>query len=273
MSAFNNLLNSYKKGAGGTLSTNKKNESKEQTTYKHPLYDRLVSLKGVREKERDDEEVGDGLTIMMIIIDSLPHEAIWRMWFEKASAESRKKVRLLIHAKNPHLVVSEWVHKHLCKTFQLHPSWGSLELTEVMVRLLDESFELEKTLEKPGTLGKGPHSCDGSGRGSGYFLFVSESCIPIQSLDHTLENLSTCESSWLKYTNKATNGYAQQQQFDKLKGVIPAESLYKADQWLLLAREHAMAIRALPGALNDNEDSLKLSTENTGDSKGLQHLS
>ena len=255
MSAFSNLLNTYKRGAGGALSTSKKEDApKERPAYKHPLHDRLASLKGTRGKDREDTTTGDGLTIMMIIIDNLPHEAIWRTWLERASVESRKKVRLLIHAKNPHLVVSEWVHRHLCKTVQLSPSWGSLELTEVMVRLLEESFDLEQTLELPGMFGKDPNSFEKSDRGSAYFLFVSESCIPIRSLDETIARLDSEKASWLNFTDKATNGYAQQQQFDKLRGVIPVGSLYKADQWVLLAREHALAIRALPEALNDEHE-------------------
>lgn len=49
-------------------------------------------------------------------------------------------VRFLIHAKFPDRVKSGWVRDRLV-SFHLKPGWGSLELTEVMVRMLDEVNE------------------------------------------------------------------------------------------------------------------------------------
>lgn len=46
-------------------------------------------------------------------------------------------VRFLIHAKYPEKVQSPWVRERLV-SFQLRPGWGSVELTEVMVRMLSE---------------------------------------------------------------------------------------------------------------------------------------
>lgn len=46
-------------------------------------------------------------------------------------------VRFLIHAKRPEKIHSPWVRERLV-SFQLRPGWGSLELTEVMVRMLSE---------------------------------------------------------------------------------------------------------------------------------------
>jgi hypothetical protein len=55
---------------------------------------------------------------------------------EKSTVRSLP-VRFLIHAKHPERVQSPWVKERLV-SFQLRPGWGSLELTEVMVRMLSE---------------------------------------------------------------------------------------------------------------------------------------
>ena len=134
------------------------------------------------------------LAVLLIIIDDLPHEAMWRLWEEhyhgvdacmntaveqRAAAatiatsvtniKSNKAVdsttiaqenssttktntsttyqqkctahttpiRFLIHAKYPEKVKSKWVKERLV-SFHLMPSWGSLLLTEVMVKMLNE---------------------------------------------------------------------------------------------------------------------------------------
>jgi hypothetical protein len=146
--------------------------------------------------------------VLLIIIDDLPHETLWRLWAEQYDVECAKReansdifevegdadlkqsikstelvlgdetsqqqshcvlaetisntdsteplpdeitskldekesslsrVRFLIHAKQPDRVKSAWVRERLV-SFHLRPSWGSLELTEVMVRMLDEVY-------------------------------------------------------------------------------------------------------------------------------------
>ena len=208
---------------------------------------------------------------MFIIIDSFPHEAVWRSWLEMASSASRDKVRILIHAKFPDRVTSPWVKRHLCKTFQLSPSWGSLELTDVMVRLLEEAVRCEQDIATVGSIplrlqcsentteeekggerkkeerreGKeenGAEKASSSSSSSSHFVFVSESCVPVCGLDRALATIAASSSpssspcSWLQYTDKATNGYAQQQQFAKLQGVIPAGCLYVSLYYLSLYR-------------------------------------
>jgi hypothetical protein len=97
------------------------------------------------------------LAILLIIIDSLPHEALWRIWADELSnkfikvddenssehkdnmsSERSVEVRFLVHAKRPDRVTSAWVRRHLARSFHLEPEWGSVELTEVMIRLLTE---------------------------------------------------------------------------------------------------------------------------------------
>jgi hypothetical protein len=87
-----------------------------------------------------------GLGILLIIIDDLPHEPVWRILVEQYERSNikdnenniiKKDIRFWIHAKYPDRV-SPWVRERLVKTFQLRPEWGSLDLTDVMFRLLKE---------------------------------------------------------------------------------------------------------------------------------------
>lgn len=305
--SFLDALNSYKKAASsepGAVSTKKESFA---APYRHPLLETLVKIKAdatqlgetaaVDGASKEDSSCC-GLTLLFIIVDSFPHEAIWRSWLEHGSEASRGKVRVLIHAKFPHKLTSPWVKRHLCKTFHLNPSWGSLELTEVMVRLLEESMQREVDLPIVGSLpsyleapaddketkgeaekeggvdhkeGEGdskamaipgdttseekPGEATNESVSSGHFAFASESCIPIRSLDETFQEIEqSCSdskhpSSWLNYTDKATNGYAQQLQFDKLQGVIPSDCLFKSDQWILLNRRHAQEVLSLPSLI------------------------
>ena len=133
-------------------------------------------------KEEIKEEVC--LAVLLIIIDDLPHEAIWRLWeehyygtngdaymstaaqpieaattivttamssqtitsttqantsttYQQKCSANATPVRFLIHAKYPEKIKSKWVKERLV-TFHLMPSWGSLMLTEVMIKMLNE---------------------------------------------------------------------------------------------------------------------------------------
>ena len=141
------------------------------------------------------------VTVLMIIIDELPLEAVWRAWAEGGllatstststststtdisaqiqdegavqiqnnnnfndninknnnstnnnndmysnnpnntsgyTSTNTVEIQFLIHAKHPERVRSEWVKQRLVTGFQCRPSWGSVALTEVMIRLLHE---------------------------------------------------------------------------------------------------------------------------------------
>ncbi len=126
-----------------------------------------------------------GLGILLIIIDDLPHEAIWRLWLEEKEEKEeeeeklekqanndsrdlhlplsssspsllplppsppprlpRPRCRVWIHAKHPERVTSAWVRRRLVTSFQLCPSWGSLDLARVMLLMLREVRETVNT--------------------------------------------------------------------------------------------------------------------------------
>ena len=123
--------------------------------------------KDVADNVKNDKEIC--LCVLLIIIDDLPHEAMWRLWeehylhgkehslveevfpasssFETAATNVRANpvhgssvrtpVQFLIHAKHPDRVKSKWVRDRLV-SFHLNPGWGSIVLTEVMIKMLQE---------------------------------------------------------------------------------------------------------------------------------------
>lgn len=70
-------------------------------------------------------------------------------------------------------------------------------------------------------------------------------------------------SSWLKARNSPNNGYARQQQWDRMNRAIPTEHIWKADQWILLIREHAEAV-ARAGRGNASSDASNSSSNYNG---------
>eukprot|EP00596_Hydrurales_sp_CCMP1899_P008339 CAMPEP_0119047336 /NCGR_PEP_ID=MMETSP1177-20130426/52643_1 /TAXON_ID=2985 /ORGANISM="Ochromonas sp, Strain CCMP1899" /LENGTH=679 /DNA_ID=CAMNT_0007021835 /DNA_START=254 /DNA_END=2289 /DNA_ORIENTATION=+ len=307
--SFNNLLKSFK---GPQLTC-----SREKEREKNPLSTKLKDIWQSNSTGRSTAALSEGvpgstspfLGILIIIVDSLPHEALWRLWVEKyehekiieysqkthkeseiktknekenekktekKSAEINEKIqneinflgggdviltdtdekcasdavnddkcdsgivsesdvdatstgysapiRFLIHAKHPERIKSAWVKERLVN-FHLKPGWGSLELTEVMVKMLQEAVEYPDIT---------------------HFCFASESCVPILSVQESLSAVRADPNSWVDYQVKANNGYATQYQFDILKDHLPKECIMKADQWVMLNRPHAEKVLGLP---------------------------
>lgn len=78
----------------------------------------------------------DSTFLCFIIIDKLPHEVIWRTWLQQGGTELQNRVKICIHAKYPRDVDSDWVRERLVP-FNLHPGWGSIDLTAVMLKLVE----------------------------------------------------------------------------------------------------------------------------------------
>lgn len=104
------------------------------------------------------------------------------------------------------------------------------------------------------------------------FIFVSESCLPVATLKEvelalfgprqailptdtkdgqTKQQPKNMEAlynkSWINARSTPNNGYARQLQWDAIRQTdIPQNLIWKADQWLVLIREHADAIVSMP---------------------------
>jgi len=105
------------------------------------------------------------------------------------------------------------------------------------------------------------------------FIFVSESCLPVATLKEVelalfgprqailttdtkdgqtkqqpSKNMEALyNKSWINARSTPNNGYARQLQWDAIRQTdIPQNLIWKADQWLVLIREHADAIVFMP---------------------------
>lgn len=157
------------------------------------------------------------LALLMLIIDDLPYEEIWRRWIRK----QKFSVNVYIHAKFPERVRSPWVREHLVPS-DLCPEWGSLEIVEAELLLLDAATKTSS---------------------AEYFCFVSESCVPIGAWDvrpsHSLFDLR----------QGPENGYAESGQFLPLEMHMPRAKIAKASQWCLLTRDDTRAVLSVSSVL------------------------
>lgn len=159
------------------------------------------------------------VALLFIIIDDLPLENIWRDWL---TGPNSRNVEIFIHAKYPERVRSRWVQDRLIRS-DLRPSWGSIELSKAMYYLLEDALQLKSFT-------------------ADYFIFLSESCVPLYNINDFFSRLQGQTKSWIDYNNKPTNGYAYSNQFAPLKEVVPDVCVYKSDQWVMLNRTNAIQL-------------------------------
>jgi hypothetical protein len=110
---------------------------------------------------KSEKELRGNLAICLVIVDSLPHEDIWRAWLGDVdiagsdsictgalaaesdahtsesqvsscatdNADNRFRARLFIHAKHPEKITSPWVQSCLIPAEKCHkPEWNSPEV-------------------------------------------------------------------------------------------------------------------------------------------------
>jgi hypothetical protein len=94
----------------------------------------FVSISSTEGKPGGSEQ--GNLGILFIILDEFPNEVLWQAWLRNSSFSDN--IKIWFHAKYPKKVKSDWVRSNLCKSFQLSPEWGSVDLTRTMVGLLAE---------------------------------------------------------------------------------------------------------------------------------------
>ena len=161
------------------------------------------------------------------------------------------------------------------------PEWGSVEITRAMIDLVEEGLLVGEDDEEVDDGAKSDSKGDATTTNTArfistpvhedstaplppvdQFIFVSETCLPVATLAEVEDTLfggtddSTAAnaSSWLKARNSPNNGYARQQQWDRMNKAIPTENIWKADQWILMIREHAEAV-ARAGRRNPSSDA------------------
>ncbi len=113
------------------------------------------------------------VAICVIIIDELIHEDIWREWSETGRQSS---AQFYIHAKHPNRIKSEWVRKRLI-TESYKPEWNSIEVVRALLAVLSAAV----------------NDVEPAGR----YVFCTESCIPVRTLDEVCGELYEEDVSWL----------------------------------------------------------------------------
>lgn len=140
MSNLTDLLAKFKKGPSKSTSVLSSPADSEKRD------DLIAALKAFRDDRARhihfidttasiDVEASGCLQLCFIIIDTLPHELIWRTWLRHGGMAT-DRVKITIHAKYPSAVSSDWVRERLVP-FNLCPSWGSIDLTAVMIKHLE----------------------------------------------------------------------------------------------------------------------------------------
>jgi hypothetical protein len=125
------------------------------------------------------------IAICLVIVDSLVHEEIWEAWINSGlHSASAASVKLYIHAKHPERIQSEFVRSHLI-TEHLSPEWNSPEVVRAMLAVLKAAINDVSPCER--------------------YIFATESCIPICSLDCAASELFAEDVSWLQAFKLARN--------------------------------------------------------------------
>lgn len=150
------------------------------------------------------------LGLLFLIIDAMPHQALWHRWLDSRHA------RAWVHAKHPERVACPWVRRRLLRTAWA-PEWGSIELVHAMMALLRAALEVPSIT---------------------HVQFLSESCIPVRTLVETVRHLEP-HTSWLDAVDRPNNGYSALRQFSRVQR--PGR-IFKSDQWSLLSRAHAQRV-------------------------------
>jgi len=156
------------------------------------------------------------VALLFIIVDDFPLEDLWRDWLEDFNGRYANNVEIFIHAKYPERIRSRWVRERLIRS-DLKPNWGSLELSKAMFYLLDDAYNINNFR-------------------ADYFIFLSETCVPIYRINQFFDILSSSGKSWIDYTATPNNGYANANQFIPLKNEMPDDCVLKSDQWTMLNR-------------------------------------
>ena len=145
------------------------------------------------------------IALLAICIDGLPFEHLWRAWAADNS-NCNTRVSLLVHAKYPHKVESDflkqriWVrppklgrgNSYADPEFVSHqPNWGSVQITRAMIDLLRDALVMgtHADNEKDARFAKKRYQMEEEGATDSTtlppvdkFIFISETCVPVASL-------------------------------------------------------------------------------------------
>lgn len=104
-------------------------------------------------------------------------------------------------------------------------SWGTMGIVNVMNTLLKNALQEETNK---------------------YFVFCSESCIPIFNFNKSYNKIFNIGKSWINLISNYNNRRYNEMQLNKLKNPkelnLHKHKILKNEQWIILSREHAQLI-------------------------------
>lgn len=135
------------------------------------------------------------------------------------------------------------------------PNWGSVDITRAMVDLLEEGLKIGQCTQTDPRFAAmrfvvyHPNKNDDDNSNNtippvDHFLYISESCLPVSTASEFVAKIPNAVTSWVNGRHRQQEGTPQNKyEDDQFAGVhrkIPGQCRWKADQWVLLSRRHAV---------------------------------
>ncbi|KAK1748431.1 hypothetical protein QTG54_000370, partial [Skeletonema marinoi] len=274
MQAINNKIAVVTWGRGGGRGYGRggrwRNDDREQNSssgQSTPLAELVTNVKSSYEASQTNAAINDAKTtkgdkrrhiaLLFLTIDDLPHEHVWKEWLKSCSSNNKIDESTTKSSEEDNLSSS-----------MMRLQWAMIDLMEEALRIgsTGESTNFAKYLSTPGDdeLLNNSVSTEGT-KSTGQdippvdrFIFVSESCLPVTTMEETEMALfgpknasdssaSLYDKSWVNARSTPNNGYSRQLQWDAIRADnIPPNYIWKADQWMVLTRRDAEAVATLP---------------------------
>jgi hypothetical protein len=219
------------------------------------------------------------LALLAISIDDLPYEHIWKAWSQTVGEDEDLWISLICHAKYPKRVKSPWLRQRLLvyppklgrgnsfadPEFLTHtPKWGSIEITRAMLDLLEDGMRIghckreDMRFAAKRYLIKRPAMAANTSTTTtttiiqaadrippvDQFIYISETCLPVRTAQEIFDAIADTNVSWVngrhrKGTPNTPKNLYESEQFGGINRRLPGQYRWKADQWILLCRNHA----------------------------------
>jgi hypothetical protein len=211
----------------------------------------------------DDKSTTKHLALLVITIDELPYEHIWKAFCEDAPNDVY--ISVVAHAKFPDKV-SPWLRQRLLvhppklgrgnsfldPEFLTHkPNWGSVEITRAMLDLLEDGMRIGKCQQadtrfsaRRYVVHRPSNSDPKDDPPVDQFVYISETCLPVATAAEVFEKIKDKKVSWVGNASYRKDPAVPKNKYegDQFAGInrrVPGQYRWKADQWVLICRDHA----------------------------------
>lgn len=145
--------------------------------------------------------------------------------------------------------------EHLTRT----PEWGKVEITRAMLDLLQDAMKIGRDKQEDTRFSASRYLVRRPNLPSGVseeqddkippvdqFLYISETCLPVATAQDVFDTVKDTTVSWVNACHRNDEGTPknlyENDQFAGINRRIKGQYRWKADQWILLCRNHASMI-------------------------------